>query len=122
MKITKVETVRYRLQPNILWVRIHTDDNIIGLGETYYLPGAVEAVVHDLVAHFLLGSSPLDVERIWDHVFSWANFFGYAGAEMRALSAVDIALWGIRGQYLGQPIYNLLGGMCRDRMRIYNTS
>jgi galactonate dehydratase len=121
VKIIKVETVRYKLQPNILWVRIHTDDNIVGLGETYYLPGAVEAVVHDLVAHFLLGSSPLDVERIWDQVFSWANFFGYAGAEMRALSAVDIALWDIRGQYLGQPIYNLLGGMCRDRMRVYNT-
>ena len=66
MKINKVETIRYEPQPNILWVRIHTDEGLIGLGETYYLPGAVEAVVHDLVASFLLGSSPLDVERLWD--------------------------------------------------------
>jgi L-alanine-DL-glutamate epimerase-like enolase superfamily enzyme len=77
-------------------------------------------MVHDLGAHFLLGSSPLDVEVIWDLVFSWTNSFGYAGAEMRGLAAVDIALWDIQGQYLGQPIYNLLGGMCRDRMRVYN--
>jgi galactonate dehydratase len=121
MKITKVETIRYRPQPNILWVRIHTDEGLIGLGETFYLPGAVEAVVHDLIAGFLLGSSPFDRERIGNNVFSWTNFFGYAGAEMRALSAVDIALWDIVGQYTGQPIYNLLGGMCRDRLRVYNT-
>ncbi len=121
MKITKVETIRYARQPNILWVHIYTDEGLIGLGETYYLPGAVEAVVHDMIADFLLGASPFDVERIWDSVFSWANFFGYAGAEMRALSAVDIALWDIIGQSVGQPIYNLFGGMCRDRVRIYNT-
>ena len=121
MKITKVETIRYARQPNILWVRLHTDAGLIGLGETYYLPGAVEAVVHDMIAEFLLGSSPFDVERIWDSVFSWANFFGYAGAEMRALSAVDIALWDVIGQAVGQPIYNLLGGECRDRVRVYNT-
>ncbi|HLI34600.1 MAG TPA: mandelate racemase/muconate lactonizing enzyme family protein, partial [Terriglobia bacterium] len=71
MKITKVETIRYGRQPNILWVRIYTDEGLIGLGETYYLPGAVEAVVHDMIADFLLGSSPFDVERIWDSVFSW---------------------------------------------------
>ena len=121
MKITKVETLRYQPQPNILWVRIHTDEGLIGLGETFYLPGAVEAVVHDLIAGFLLGSSPFDMERISNNVFSWTNFFGHAGAEMRALSAVDIALWDVLGQYLGQPIYNLLGGMCRERLRVYNT-
>ncbi len=121
MKIIKVETVRYLPQPNILWVRLHTDDGLIGFGETYYLPGAVEAVVHDMIADFLLDETPFNIERIWDSVFSWANFFGYAGAEMRALSAVDIALWDIIGQATGQPIYNLIGGRCRDRIRIYNT-
>ncbi len=121
MKITSVETIRYTAQPNICWVHIRTDTGLVGLGETYYLPGAVESVVHDMIADFLLGANPFDRERIWDHVFSWANFFGYAGAEMRALSAVDIALWDIAGQAVGQPIYNLLGGMYRDRIRIYNT-
>ncbi|HTS72027.1 MAG TPA: mandelate racemase/muconate lactonizing enzyme family protein [Terriglobia bacterium] len=121
MKITKVETIRYARQPNLLWVRLHTDDGLIGLGETYYLPGAVEAVVHDLIAEFLLGSNPFDLESLWDNVFSWTNFFGYAGAEMRALSAVNIAMWDLAGQSVGQPVYNLLGGMCRDRLRVYNT-
>jgi L-alanine-DL-glutamate epimerase-like enolase superfamily enzyme len=121
MKITKVETIRYIPQPNILWVRIYTDDGLIGLGETYYLPKATEAIVHDMIADFLLDQSPFDVERLWDSVFSWANFFGYAGAEMRALSAVDIALWDLTGQATGQPIYNLIGGKSRDRIRIYNT-
>jgi len=121
MKITKVETIKYVLQPNILWVRIHTDNGLIGLGETYYLPKATEAIVHDMIADFLLDQSPFDVERLWDNVFSWANFFGYAGAEMRALSAVDIALWDLTGQATGQPIYNLIGGKSRDRIRIYNT-
>ena len=121
MKITQVETIRYREQPNILWVRLHTDTGLVGLGETYYLPAAVEAVVHDMVADFVLGQSPYDRERIWDSVFSWANFFGFAGAEMRALSAVDIALWDIMGQALELPIHKLLGGACRERIRVYNT-
>ena len=121
MKITKVETIRFAPQPNIFWVRLHTDDGLIGLGETFYLPGVVEAVIHDMIAGFLLGSSPYDIERIWDSVFSWTNFFGYAGAEMRALSAVNIAMWDLVGQSVGQPIYNLLGGLCRDRLRVYNT-
>jgi galactonate dehydratase len=121
MKIAKVETIRYQRQPNILWVQLHTDDGLVGLGETYYLPAACEAVVHDFIADFLLGESPFQIEKIWDSVFSWANFFGYAGAELRALSAVDIALWDLVGQATGQPIYNLIGGRCRENIRIYNT-
>ncbi len=121
LKISKVETIRYGPQPNILWVRLHTDEGLIGLGETYYLPGAVEAIVHDMIADFLLGQNPFDIERHWDAIFSWANFFGHAGAEMRGLSAVDIALWDLMGQATGQPIYNLLGGKCRDKIRVYNT-
>ena len=121
MKITQVETIRYAAQPNILWVRLYTDEGAIGLGETYYLPGAVECVVHDMIADFLLNESPFDRERIWDAVFSWANFFGYAGAEMRALSAVDIAMWDLLGQATGQPIFNLLGGACRTEIPVYNT-
>jgi galactonate dehydratase len=121
MRITRVETVRYSPQPNILWVRLHTDTGLVGLGETYYLPGAVEAVIHDMIVDFVVGQSPYDRERIWDNVFSWANFFGFAGAEMRALSAVDIALWDLLGQAHEQPIYRLLGGACRERMPVYNT-
>jgi galactonate dehydratase len=121
VKIVKVETIRNKALPNLLWVQVHTEDGIIGLGETFYLPGAVEAVIHDLIAAFILGRSDCEIESIWDQVFSYCNFFGFAGAEMRALSAIDIALWDALGQRSGQPIYNLLGGTVRDNIPIYNT-
>ena len=121
MRIVKVETIRNAALPNVLWVQAHSEDGLIGLGETYYLPGAVEAVIHDVIATFVLGRSGYEIESIWDQVFSYCNFFGYAGTEMRALSALDIALWDVLGQRTGQPIYNLLGGMVRDTIPVYNT-
>lgn len=137
MKITKIETIWFQSQPeaewrkqnpnsrqalpNNLWVQIHTDTGLVGLGETYYLPRAVAGVIHDVIAPLLIGRNPLDIENHWNNMFSLVNFCGYAGAEMRAISAVDIALWDIAGQHTGQPIYNLLGGRNRDRIPIYNT-
>lgn len=121
MKITKLETIWIDDQPNTLWLRIHTDDGLIGLGETFYVPRAVSAVIHDVFSVLLLGRSPLDIENHWQNMFSTVNFFGFAGTETRAISAVDVALWDILGQYTGQPIYNLLGGRNRDRIMIYNT-
>jgi galactonate dehydratase len=120
-KIQAIETVRYQAQPNILWIRVHADNGMVGLGETFYLPGAVESVIHEMIADFVLGQPVFNTEHIWDTVFSWANFYGYAGAEMRALSALDIALWDLKGQLTGQPIYNLMGGECRSDIGIYNT-
>src|ERR1044071_9360287 len=121
MKITQLETLRLPEYPNTIWVQVHTSEGLVGLGETYYIPGAVESVVHDFAAPLLLGQSPFDRERHWQNLFSYANFFGYAGAEMRAISALDIALWDVMGQYLGQPIYNLIGGQYRDSIRVYDT-
>jgi galactonate dehydratase len=121
MKITKIDTLRLAAHPQLLYVRIHSDEGLIGLGETYYFPGAVESIVHDLAAPLLLGQSAFDREKHWQNLFCYANFFGYAGAEMRAISAIDIALWDLLGQYTRQPIYNLLGGRVRETIRIYNT-
>ncbi len=121
MNITAIETLRLPEHPNTLWVQVHTTEGLTGLGETFYVPSAVEAVVHDFAAPLLLGQSAFDRERHWQNLFSYANFFGYAGAEMRAVSALDIALWDLLGQYTGQPIYNLLGGRCRESIRVYNT-
>ncbi len=121
MKITEIETLRSAEYPNLIWVQLHTSEGLVGLGETFYIPGAVEAVIHDFAAPLLLGQSAFDRERHWQNLFSYANFFGFAGAEMRAISALDIALWDVIGQYLGQPIANLLGGRCRESIRVYNT-
>jgi galactonate dehydratase len=121
MKVIKIETIRYAPQPNILWVRLHSDNGLIGLGETFYLPSAVEAIVHDSLAGFVLGQPAFEIERIWDEIFSYCNFFGFAGAEMRALSAIDIALWDLAAQQTGQPVHNLMGGRTRDHIPVYNT-
>jgi len=85
------------------------------------LPRAVSAVIHGVFAQLLIGREALDIENHWNNLCSLVNFFGFAGAEMRAISAIDIALWDLAGQHSGQPIYNLLGGRNRDRIPVYNT-
>ena len=120
MKITAVETIHLaRTHPPFIFVRVHTDAGMIGLGQTADLRTA--PVVHDLAARFLLGQDPLRIEALWATIFDFAGFHGYAGAECRALSAIDIALWDLLGQVAGQPVHALLGGLCHDRIRLYNT-
>jgi galactonate dehydratase len=119
--IEAIETVRWRAQPNLLWARVRTSEGIIGLGETYYLPGAVERVIHDLAAELFLGEPAGAISHLWSAFFSCTNFFGFAGAEMRALSALDMALWDGLGQAVGVPVYQLLGGACRQKVPAYNT-
>ena len=121
MKIIRLETIRLGRHPDSLWLRIHTDAGLTGLGETSYAPRAVSALIHDQLSPFLLEQDPLDIERHWQTMFAAVNAYGFGGAETRAISAVDIALWDIAGQHTGQPIYNLLGGRSRDRIPIYNT-
>jgi galactonate dehydratase len=121
MKIHTLETCRCAEFPNLLLLRVHAGQGLIGCGETYYLPGACESVVHDLLAGYVLGQSAFDRELHWNSIFGRINNSGYAGAEMRAVSALDIALWDLLGQAAGLPIYNLLGGRCREDIRAYNT-
>jgi galactonate dehydratase len=122
MKITRIETIQAPEHPRILWVRIHTDEGITGLGETYVHVEPVRSVIETVfAAEFLLGKDPFQIESIWKSLFDRCNYVGWAGAEIRAISAIDIALWDILGQAAGMPIYQLLGGKSRDRIRIYNT-
>ena len=78
MNITKIETIWIDEQPHNMWVRIHTDDGLIGLGETFYVPRAVSAVIHDVFADLLLNNDPCDIEKHWNNMFSTVNFYGYA--------------------------------------------
>jgi galactonate dehydratase len=119
--IAEISTVRWAEQPNLLWVLVRNSLGVTGLGETYYLPEAVESVVHDLAAPLLIGQPSGSINSIWTTLFSCANFFGFAGAEMRAISALDIALWDALGQCAGLPLYQLLGGACRTSVPAYNT-
>jgi galactonate dehydratase len=128
MKITAVETIYVPRGVTVhvgaityLWVRIHTDEGIIGLGETYPNAEAEAAIVHSRLAAVLLGKDPSTIDRLWADMFLAVSYSGWAGAEMRAISAVDIALWDLAGKAAGQPIYKILGGASRPSMRIYNT-
>ena len=109
------------LFPDLLLVRIHTDAGIIGHGETYYCAEAVQAMLHDWMARRLLGEDALAIESHWRFLYERAANFGVRGTELRALSAIDVALWDILGQVCKQPVYRLLGGPVRDRIPVYNS-
>lgn len=121
MKITALETLRTEEFANVLWVRVHTDAGVIGLGETFYGAGAVEAHIHDTLAMRLLGRNPLHIEAIHRDMLNLPMAQASTGVEHRAASAVDIALWDVFGKVCGQPVHQMLGGLCRDKQRIYNT-
>jgi galactonate dehydratase len=120
MKITALETIRVAEFPNLLWLKVHTSEGIVGLGETFFFPATVEAYVHEAIAPKLLGRDPLRIDRISKDLVGYLGFRS-TGAEMRAASALDIALWDIMGKATGQPIAQLLGGFSRDKIRTYNT-
>lgn len=119
--ITAISTIRWSEQPNCLWVEVETEAGLVGLGETYYNAGATESVIHDMAAPLLLGADPEARTLHWRNLFACANFYGYAGAEMRAFSALDIALWDIAGRMLDRPIHALLGGAVHAGVPIYAT-
>ena len=120
MKITRVETIRLDEFTNLLWVRLHTDSGVVGLGETFFGARATEAYIHETAAPALIGRDPLQIERIHRDLTPYIGFIG-TGAETRGRSAIDIALWDLWGRATEQPVYQLLGGLTHDRMRIYNT-
>jgi L-alanine-DL-glutamate epimerase-like enolase superfamily enzyme len=120
-RITRIRTLRLPERANLCWVEIETAEGLTGLGEAFRGSAAVEAQIHDLVAPYLLGKDARDIER--HHRFLTTPYvgFGASSAEMRAASAVDIALWDLMGQRLGVPVHEALGGLSRDRIRAYNT-
>ncbi len=120
MMIVRVDTLRLEEFPNVLWVLVHTDEGLTGLGETFFGARAAEAYIHETAAPSLLGKEALHIDR---HAKELYGYLGYAssGAETRGNSAIDIALWDLFGKATGQPVYQLLGGPCRERIRTYNT-
>ncbi len=120
MKITAVETLRLADHPNLLWVRIHADNGLTGLGETYFGAGPCEADVHDRIAPLILGQSASRIEFLNMKMQPYTGFSG-SGAEVRALAAIDVALWDIAGKAAGVPLCDLLGGRTRESIEVYNT-
>jgi L-alanine-DL-glutamate epimerase-like enolase superfamily enzyme len=125
MRITALETVNIEAYGNVVWVRIHTDGGFVGLGETFRNPGAVISYLHETCAPCLLGEDPLRIEKLHAALMSRAvnhfNGFPTRSVEIRGNSAIDIALWDILGQVLSCPLYQLLGGLMREKVKVYNT-
>jgi galactonate dehydratase len=118
--VAAIETIRWPAQPNVIWVRVLDETGHAGIGETFYNAGAVESIVHEMAAPLILGR-PASAERVARDLFACASFYGAAGAELRAFSALDVALWDLLGHRSGRSIGALLGGRVRERIGVYNT-
>ncbi len=121
MKITAIETLILEEFPNLLWVQLFTDSGLVGIGETFYGARAVEAHIHETLAPRLLGADPLRIEYLNAAMTALPVAQSSTGVEYRAASAVDIALWDLFGKHCGQPVHQMLGGTCFERLPVYNT-
>ena len=119
-RITKMRTIRLDERPKLIWVEVETADGLIGLGETFRATAAVEAVIHEVAAQ-VIGQDATRIAAISNLLC--APYVGYhsASAEIRAASAIDIALWDLFGQRNGIPIHEALGGAARTSIPVYNT-
>jgi galactonate dehydratase len=121
MKITKLELLK--VPPSWVWVKVHTDAGLVGLGEPY-LENHADAVIAEVhrLEPFLIGQDPTRIEHLWDVMYN--SGLGYKGGpiKMSALSGIDIALWDIAGKAAGLPIHQLLGGATRDRIKMYRAT
>ncbi|MEO1248985.1 MAG: mandelate racemase/muconate lactonizing enzyme family protein [Pseudomonadota bacterium] len=120
MKITGLESIRIDERPNLIWVQVHTDEGLVGLGETFFGAQAVEAYLHETVAPKVIGRDPLQIDLLAADLVPYVGHRS-TGVESRGNSAFDIALWDLFGKVTGQPVAQLLGGFTRQDIRTYNT-
>ena len=118
MKITKVNT--YLVRPRWGFVEIETDEGITGWGEAV-LEGHAGTVLRcvEEMEDYLLQADPSRIEDIWTTLYR-AGFYRGGGIMMSAISGIDQALWDIKGKLFQAPVYELMGGACRDKMRVYS--
>lgn len=139
MKIVDIEVIELRVPgwagstfdgsyDNCL-VLVHTDDGLTGIAEVDSVPSVIRAIVDAPRSHthamglkeIILGQDPADVEGLWDRMYDLTSYYGRRGAVIHAISAVDIALWDLRGKVLGKSVGALLGTPRRDRVLAYGT-
>ena len=109
------------IKKDMVVVRVRTTDGITGYGESHHAlaPTVVADIVNHNLAHIVVGANAMEVEDIWQRVYSkQAQTHGPGWSLYKALSGVDMALWDVRGKALGQPVYRLLGGS-RKKIRAY---
>ena len=125
MKVTNVTThLINSAWRNLVFVRVHTDEGVIGTGECtpVYATGALgtEGAAREIATYHLLGHDPLDIEAFYDRAYR-ESFWGRNPGVlfMGGVSGIEHALWDIMGKVLNVPVWRLLGGKCRDRLRLY---
>ena len=121
MKITNVECLT--LDRQFPFVRVYTDEGLVGIGECFRRqPQVVKALVDSVLGPALAGKDPLDTEVRWREMVSAGSASDMGGAVYCAIAGLDIALWDLKGKAFGVPIYKLLGGKARDKIRMYASS
>jgi len=136
MKITDFEAIYFRLPQvkeqcdsgqDALIVKVHTDEGITGIGEVDSAPLAVQGTIlgpfsHTTTSglkHLLVGEDPFETERLWHKMYRANIYAGRFGVGLHAMSGIDLALWDIKGKKLGMPVWKLLGGGFRHKIRCY---
>lgn len=118
MKISRVEVL---CANRAVYAKVYTDNGLYGIGESGawgLLAASGEAI--KMFGEYLVGQDPLDIEHHWQYMYRFSHFRG--AAVMGAISALDEALYDIAGKFYGVPVYRLLGGKCRDKVRVYNNT
>jgi galactonate dehydratase len=119
LKITDIRTAEVRVHGYQVHVRVYTDGGIVGQGESTDASSGNVPIIHSF-ARMLIGQDPLNIEAAWERIRTAGVFAGaQAGQYVTALTGVETALWDIAGKALGVPVYQLLGGKVRDRVRVY---
>lgn len=136
MRITDIATIVLRLPtvlPNgdglqdVLIIKVHTDVGLTGIGEAHTAPTILKAIIDAPVSQLtgqglkqmLIGEDPRDITRLWHKMYDHTSTFGRRGIVLNAISGIDIALWDLAGKALGVPVWRLLGGRVRERIRAY---
>src|SRR4026209_2267277 len=112
---------------DVVLVRVRTDTGLDGIGEADASPEVVKAIVDAPFSHniacglreILIGENPLEHERLWQKMYRRTMYFGRTSVMICAMSAVDMALWDLKGKRFGEPIHRLLGGKFHDRIKAY---
>ena len=128
MRIARIDTYLMHAAPpeaggwsarNWLFVKVHTDDGIYGVGEASGWPRVVQTAIADLTP-LLIGEDPHHIERLWHKMLSAMMGHGMTGVVgSGAMTGIEMALWDIKGKALDVPVWNLLGGKMRDRIKVY---
>lgn len=124
-RVSSIETLLHDDYPNLVHVRVHSDDGLTGLGETFFHREAVSEFVHWSIAPLMLGESASNVAAMWQRIGVHSDgrqaYAGTTSVSSSATSAFDMAMWDLRAKTLGLPLHEALGGAVRDKIRLYNT-